>query len=231
MKEIWLTPREIAGKYNCPKTVQGVALRAKAENWEKRKAKGKKGGGFEYEVSNIINKFELLQNHENSSDNKLQGSAANYNVRKVSVDEDFFKGHTVIGELKVDTSNIDDIKISTDGAAWIILSNEFVERQGLSNVDLATFTATDDSMSDAIKNGDTLLVSIHNDSTEQAKALGGIYIILFNGVIMVKRLQYNPVDVSYSVISDNQNYQAFTVQKEDPNFKVIAKLERVLSKR
>ncbi|OCG56013.1 helix-turn-helix domain-containing protein [Gilliamella sp. Fer4-1] len=225
MKELWIQLKDIVGKYGMPSTIQGVTYKAKTENWVRRRVSGVKGRVYEYEVSTILNKRnekmeELAADYNNDNNQKL----------KIPVD-DFFKDHTIIGELKVDTSNIDDIKISTDGAAWIILSNEFVERQGLSNVDLATFTATDDSMSDAIKNGDTLLVSIHNDSTEQAKALGGIYIILFNGVIMVKRLQYNPVDVSYSVISDNQNYKAFTVQKEDPNFKVIAKLERVLSKR
>ena len=225
MKELWIQLKDIVGKYGMPSTIQGVTYKAKTENWVRRRISGVKGRVYEYEVSAILNK----------GFGKMEESTVGYDTDKnqqvkIPVD-DFFKDHTIISELKVDTSNIENIKISTNGKAWIILSNEFIERQGLSNVKLATLTAIDDSMSDTIKNGDTLLVSIHND-TEQSKVLDGIYIILFNGVIMVKRLQYNPVQASYIVISDNQHYDTFTVTpKEEPSFKVIAKLERVLSKK
>lgn len=225
MKELWIQLKDIVGKYGMPSTIQGVTYKAKTENWVRRRVSGVKGRVYEYEVSAILNK----------RNEKMEELAADYHTDnnqqlKIPVD-DFFKDHTIIGELKVDTSNIDKIKISTNGKAWIILSNEFIERQGLSNIKLATLTAIDDSMSDTIKNGDTLLVSIHNN-TEQAKVLDGIYVILFNGVIMVKRLQYNPVQASYNVISDNQHYDTFTVTpREEPSFKVIAKLERVLSKK
>ena len=225
MKELWIQLKDIVGKYGMPTTIQGVTYKAKTENWARRRVSGVKGRVYEYEVSAILNKGfgkleELTVGYDTDKNQQF----------KIPVD-DFFKDHTIISELKVDTSNIDKIKISTDGKAWIILANEFIEQQGLSNVKLATLTAIDDSMSDTIKNGDILLVSIHND-TEQAKVLDGIYVLLFNGAIMVKRLQYNPVQASYNVISDNQHYETFKViPTEEPSFKVIDKLERVLSKK
>lgn len=238
MKLIWLTAKDLIGKYNLPNTVQGLAKKARNENWEKRRVKGQKGGGFEYEVSNIINKFELLQNYEKGLNNKPQTQSSNHNededekkTNGIPVNDDFFKNYIMVGDLGIETTNSNDLKITTNGIARIILSKDFVEQQGLLNAKLATFTVTDDSMADTIKNGDTLMVSVC-DETEQQKAVDGIYVILFNGVLMVKRLQYNPVKVSYNVISDNLDYQPFTVTpKEEPTFKVIAKLERVLSKK
>lgn len=236
MKEIWLTPKDIAGKYNCPKTVQGVSLRAKNENWPKRKAKGKKGGGYEYEASNVINKCKLLKILEKNKDNYMQELTINYDTSdkkliKATVDNDFFKNYIIVSELEVDTSDASNVKVTANNAGPIILSKQFVERQGLSSIKLATFIAGDDSMADTIKAGDTLLVSIY-DERQQAKALDGIYVILFNNVLMVKRLQYKPIEVAYKVISDNSNYQSFAISpKEEPTFKVIAKYERLVLKK
>lgn len=63
MKEVWLRASELVDKYNLPTTVQGIIHRAKVENWKKRKAKGAKGGTYEFEVSDIINTtyFNSLQ--------------------------------------------------------------------------------------------------------------------------------------------------------------------------
>ena len=234
MKEIWLTPRELAGKYNCPKTVQGVALRARNENWQKRKAKGVRGGGYEYEVSDIINKYKLLQNYGKDSDNRLKEPPADYDDdghERVIIDDEFFKNYVIISDLGVKTTDNGDLEITTKGVVRFILSKELVEEQGLSKAQLAIFTAADDSMSNTINNGDTLMVSIYNEDEHQ-KPLGGVYVILFNGALMVKRLQYNPVNASYNVISDNEQYQAFSITpKDEPAFKVIAKVERVVLKK
>ena len=236
MKELWVQLKDIVARYGMPSTIQGVTYKAKTENWQRRRVMGVKGRVYEYEVSDIINKFELLQNYKANSDNTLREPSPDYNtgdlrVRGISVDESFFNNNNIIGELKVDIKDNNTVNISTEGAAWIILSNEFIRRQGLSNAKLATFTAIDDSMADTIRSGDVLLVSIHSDN-EQTRVLDGIYVILFNGAVMVKRLQYNPVTASYNIISDNTQYQTFTIiPKDEPAFKVIAKLERVLSKK
>lgn len=232
MKQVWLTAKKLIGKYDLPSTVQGLTKKAKNENWQKRKAKGIKGGGYEYEVSDIINKFELLQNYEKDSSSKSEESSLDYNKsNRILVDDDFFKNYVLVGDLDVKTTDNGDLKITTNGIARIILAKEFVEQQGLSNTQLATFTATDDSMANTINNSDTLMVSIYNEAEHQ-RPLDGIYVILFNGVLMVKRLQYNPVNASYNIISDNQQYHTFTITpKDEPTFKVIAKLERVLSKK
>jgi transcriptional regulator with XRE-family HTH domain len=80
MKLKWLTAKDLIGKYNLPNTVQGLTKKARNENWQKRKIKGQKGGGFEYEVSDIINKFELLQNYEKGFDKRLHEQSPSYNI-------------------------------------------------------------------------------------------------------------------------------------------------------
>lgn len=80
MKLKWLTAKDLIGKYNLPNTVQGLTKKARNENWQKRKIKGQKGGGFEYEVSDIINKFELLQNYEKGLDKKTYEQSSSYQV-------------------------------------------------------------------------------------------------------------------------------------------------------
>lgn len=235
MKEIWVQLKDIVAKHGLPSTIQGVTYKAKTEKWQRRRVLGVKGRVYEYEVSNIIDKCNTTKEHDKSSNNRLEEKSQDYTTEnieqnRIPVDDAFFKNYVMVGDLNVDTTN-SDLKITTNGIARIILSKDFVEQQGLLNAQLATFTVTDDSMADTIKNGDTLMVSVY-DNTKQQKAVDGIYVILFNNVLMVKRLQYNPVKVSYNVISDNQNYQPFTVTpKDEPTFKVIAKLERVLSKK
>lgn len=183
---------------------------------------GVKGRVYEYEVSSILNK-------DNDFDNKLQEPSAKYN--RIPVNNDFFNNYVMVGDLSVETADNGELNVKTNGIARIILAKDFVEQQGLANAQLATFTATDDSMTETINNGDTLMVSVYNE-TEQQRPLDGIYVILFNNVLMVKRLQYNPVTASYNVISDNAQYQSFTITpKDEPTFRVIAKLERVLSKK
>lgn len=232
MKPIWLSAKNLIGKYNLPNTVQGLTKKARNENWQKRKAKGIKGGGYEYEVSDIINKFELLQNYDADPDNTLRESSTEYKTNnRIPVNNNFFENYVLVGDLSVETADNGELNVKTNGIARIILAKDFVEQQGLANAQLAIFTATDDSMTDTINNGDTLMVSVYNE-TEQQRPLDGIYVILFNNVLMVKRLQYNPVTASYSIISDNAQYQSFTITpKEEPTFRVIAKLERVLSKK
>ena len=235
MKPIWLTAKNLIGKYNLPSTVQGLTKRARNENWQKRKAKGIKGGGYEYEVSDIINKYKLLQNYDKDSGNKLKESPTDHDdddrYERIVVDDVFLKNYMLLGDLGVEIGDNGDLKITTNGVARFILSKEFIEQQGLSNTQLATFTATDDSMSNTINNGDALMVSVYNEAEHQ-RPLDGIYVILFNDVLMIKRLQYNPVNASYNVISDNKQYQAFSVTpKDEPTFKVIAKIERVITKK
>lgn len=234
MKEIWAQLKDIVAKYGLPTTIQGVTYKAKAEKWQRRRVLGVRGRVYEYEVSDIINKYRLLQNYDKDSDNRLKEPPTDHDDdghERVIIDDEFFKNYVIISDLGVKTTDNGDLEITTKGVVRFILSKELVEEQGLSKAQLAIFTAADDSMSNTINNGDTLMVSIYNEDEHQ-KPLGGVYVILFNGALMVKRLQYNPVNASYNVISDNEQYQAFSVTpKDEPAFKVIAKVERVVLKK
>lgn len=50
---MWITAQELISVPNMPKTVQGISYKAKNENWEKRKAKGIKGGAYEYNINSL----------------------------------------------------------------------------------------------------------------------------------------------------------------------------------
>lgn len=50
---MWITTQELLGLPLMPKTTQGIGLRAKQENWERRRKAGVKGNVFEYHLTSL----------------------------------------------------------------------------------------------------------------------------------------------------------------------------------
>jgi putative transposase len=50
---MWITAQELTQVTGMPKTTQGVAKKARLEGWEKRTAKGVRGGAYEYNVFSL----------------------------------------------------------------------------------------------------------------------------------------------------------------------------------
>jgi hypothetical protein len=234
MKEIWLTPREMAGKYNCPKTVQGVALRAKNENWKKRKTKGQKGGGFEYEVSDIINKFELLQNYDHKGlDKKLYEQSPNYN-KDDSTDTANNDSYVIVPHLtsilfpdeldkKEPTSGMMDIREN------FVLSKYWLLKTGLFNSRLAIIRASNDTMTPTINEGDIALLNVQEEALHNI--LNGIYLLKIKESYVIYRLQQDLNTNTIHIINDNKAYKSFTIKLDnaDSHIKVIAKVEMILT--
>lgn len=232
MKEIWVKTNDLIGKYNLPKTAQGIAYKAKTENWKKRKVVGVKGGGYEFEVSSIIDKFNLIQGYDsgNLQPNKTNDKTSEYKEKIRIPAAEFLNNYIMVPELVVIISNGHEPYVTTNDVGEIILSKKFLEKEGLLNTKLATISMIGDSMENTIHDGDTILVSIKDYTL--STVLDGIFVILLKNALIVKRLQYDPVNVTYNVKSDNPTYQDFIINpSEEPSFKVIAKLERILSKK
>lgn len=50
---MWITAQELIKITGMPDTVQGIAYKAKVENWERRKVKGIKKVTYEYNISSL----------------------------------------------------------------------------------------------------------------------------------------------------------------------------------
>lgn len=86
---------------------------------------------------------------------------------------------------------------------------------------LAVIQVSGDSMADTIQHGDTVLVN----RSIQRVVEEGIYIILFEGGLLIKRCQRNPLTGDMAIISDNKAYQTYTATAEQSHdLQVIGKV-------
>lgn len=86
--------------------------------------------------------------------------------------------------------------------------------------DLKIIEIEGDSMEPTIKDGSFVLID-----TSKNSPVDGIYAILINDEILIKRLQFN-IDGTIKIISDNKNYEAICYnpkEQEDIYFKILGK--------
>jgi phage repressor protein C with HTH and peptisase S24 domain len=77
--------------------------------------------------------------------------------------------------------------------------------------DLLVIRAKGDSMLPTLTDGDTLLV----DRTKRNINYDGLFILRYDDVLRVKRIDFNPATRMYRVKSDNPAYDAFDVSAQD----------------
>ena len=95
------------------------------------------------------------------------------------------------------------------GTEWIALRHDWVRSVcGIEPDELVLETATGESMTPTIRDGNTLLI----DTTDRNFRNFGIYVLEINGQRLVKRVQRKH-DGSLVLISDNSAYQPDTVDK------------------
>ncbi|WP_392560096.1 XRE family transcriptional regulator [Orbus mooreae] len=110
---------------------------------------------------------------------------------------------------------------------WVI-SRNWLYRSGLINENLAVVQIPYNNMSNTIKFGDIAVVTLIEE--EQQDVLSGIYIVLLNGKLFIKRIQYDPIEDGYHFINDNHSFGNHFIKQESNNqFRVIAKVEQVLT--
>jgi hypothetical protein len=234
MKELWIQLKDIVGKYGMPSTIQGVTYKAKTENWVRRRVSGVKGRVYEYEISDIINKFELLQNYDHKGlDKKLYEQSPNYN-KDDSTDTANNDSYVIVPHLtsilfpdeldeKEPPSGMMDIREN------FVLSKYWLLKTGLFNSRLAIIRASNDTMTPTINEGDIALLNVQEEALHNI--LNGIYLLKIKESYVIYRLQQDLNTNTIHIINDNKAYKSFTIKLDnaDSHIKVIAKVEMILT--
>lgn len=110
---------------------------------------------------------------------------------------------------------------------WVF-SRDWLSRANLINENLAIVQMPHNNMANTIKMGDIAVVTLIKD--KQTDVLGGIYIILLNNKLFIKRIEYDPVEDGYHFINDNSTFTNH-LMKQDRNitFRVLARIDHVLT--
>ena len=84
-------------------------------------------------------------------------------------------------------------------------------------------------MDPTIKNGDVAIIKLNID--KMTYVLAGVYIILLNNKLLLKRIQYDPVEDGYHLINDNTTFKNHLIKQDSLTtpFQVIAKVEHILT--
>lgn len=110
---------------------------------------------------------------------------------------------------------------------WV-LSRDWLARSGLTGENLAIVQIPYNNMGSTIKEDDIAVVSLTKN--ELTRVLAGIYIILLNDKLLIKRIQYDPIENGYHLINDNPSFQNHLIKKDSTTtFQVIAKIENILT--
>lgn len=110
---------------------------------------------------------------------------------------------------------------------WV-LSRDWVVRSGLSDNDLAIVQIPYNNMSETIKVGDVAIVS--RKRNELMTVLAGIYVIFLNGKLLIKRIQYDPIENGYHLINDNPTFKNYLIKQDGSiQLQIVAKIERILT--
>ncbi|MFB1078173.1 XRE family transcriptional regulator [Photobacterium damselae] len=118
--------------------------------------------------------------------------------------------------------------ISENPVAEFSFSQEWIDSQGLSGAALTVVPVHGDSMEPTLSDGDLMLVKIINEPSE---ARDGLCIIRIDDNIFVKRIQYDYLEGTYLIASDNPQYKNFTIdQQYQDRFSVVGRVIRVLQR-
>lgn len=109
---------------------------------------------------------------------------------------------------------------------WTI-GKKWLTKEGLHDANLAFTTLNCDNIGRFAKYGDLVLINIKQSGWKGA--LEGIFIIALNNELFVKRIQFDFIRNGYHLCSDQSFYRDYFIELENfPDFKIIAKIERIL---
>lgn len=128
-------------------------------------------------------------------------------------------------ELQDNSEGLQKQHIITEWA----LSRDWLFRSGLSLENLAIVQIPYNNMDTTIKNGDVAIIKFGKD--KMTCVLAGVYIILLNNKLLLKRIQYDPVEDGYHLINDNPTFKNHLIKQNSLTtpFQVIAKVELILT--
>lgn len=106
------------------------------------------------------------------------------------------------------------------------VSIELVKSLGLAPSYTAIVFCSGESMVPTMNDGDRILVDTR-ELTEPVK--DGVYVIRIDEMVYVKRLKWNILEQSYSIISDNPDYDSFEMKGDDlKRLKIIGRAAMVM---
>lgn len=120
--------------------------------------------------------------------------------------------------------------IDTEDSSIVTVSRSWLRQNKLINNRLCIIDARGDSMEPSIHDGDELFLRMVDEAP--SKPYDGVYVINIDGLLKVKRLEYNFSMDGYRVISDNPAYpEDFVARNElEQRLRVIGEVVRVLGR-
>jgi phage repressor protein C with HTH and peptisase S24 domain len=115
-------------------------------------------------------------------------------------------------------------RISSDAEAPLSFNNEFLRHNfGIKeNKNIAIIYAEGNSMEPTIAAGEMLVIGgVDKDEYQD----GAIYVVEYNGDMLVKRMQRNPKTGKVRLISDNTSFETIEIEGDDlKNFRIIGRI-------
>ncbi|KJY81204.1 helix-turn-helix domain-containing protein [Vibrio nigripulchritudo] len=213
----WFLSTELVGLHGMPNSVTGIGQKARRNNWLSRKAAGN-GRSYEYHVSNFHEetKEQLRKKYGPLGDSNVSGIKQYENNDVVAIPEFDVRAAAGAGNLVNHEFKIGEFSISKG----------LLRDLGLCEKQTAIVFCSGDSMHPTMSDGDRIVVDTH-ELTEPVK--DGVYVIRIDDSVYVKRMKWNILEQSYSVISDNPDHDSFVLKGEDlKRLKVIGKAAMVM---
>ncbi|MDO6708427.1 S24 family peptidase [Photobacterium sp. 1_MG-2023] len=256
MKEWYLTT-ELCLLDSMPNSRQAVAAKAIRNNWLRRKAQGK-GSAIEYHISNLheetqkalIERYGTKVEQSNCLETIGKLKEAGEKYREIEYTKpSLFKekpqkpepnASAIFEALPVqesDTIDIPEFNVQAAAGAGCLSNTEYqtsvftvstalVKSLGLLPEYSAIVFCSGESMLPTMDDGDRILVDTR-ELTEPVK--DGVYVIRIDEMVYVKRLKWNILNQSYSVVSDNPSYDDFEVAGDDlKRLKIIGRAAMVM---
>lgn len=214
----WFLSTELVGLDGMPNSPTGVSQKAKRNNWLSRKAAGN-GRALEYHISNfhdeVLNalneKFGTLGESNVSSIHRATTNSDSVSIPEFNVNAAAGAGKLVSGEHQTGTFTV---------------SAHLIRDLGLQPEHTAIVFCSGSSMMPTMNDNDRILV----DTRELAEPVkDGVYVIRVDDMVYVKRLKWNILAQGYEIISDNPDYDSFSMFGEDLNrLKIIGRAAMVM---
>jgi len=258
MKE-WFRSSELVGLAGMPNSVHAISNKAKRNKWLRRKASGQGSSMeyhisyFHEETQKVLyEKYATLLDHEfygeefnNDVAEMLQQSAIDYmgshELLPVNYDEteesnvQFMSDAVVVFDKE--TVNIPEFNVEAAAGAGCLsnaefqtgvftVSKELILSLGLKPQYTAIVFCHGESMVPTMSHNDRILVDTR-ELTDPVR--DGIYVIRIDELVYVKRLKWNILEQSYSIISDNPDHDNFEIKGKDlERLKVIGRAAMVM---
>lgn len=200
MKE-WILVKDLVGVGGLAGTPQGVAQRAKKENWQRRRVAGMKGNVFEYNVQSMPVSVQQALG--------------------IKVEQEGMTWH------EDDFDYISDLSVTEQGveSKRFAFAKSWLKKMAINIAHTAFFKMPDDGMERTIYKGDRVLVTIffHKQSNKTERGLStheelwklqdGLYVIRINNRLTIRRIQFD-LQKGIFVTCDNPLYRELHLATE-----------------